>query len=112
MRARRRIWRHLRGRTDVPLLLDTRMGGLVGEIHVVRSGSPIEEREYRRTLHRDDEALREACTARSISFNTAGIAAQVGSLLRSHLLGAPLPRHVVVDHHMRLVLVDGRAVAA
>jgi len=112
MRARRLIWKHLRGRTDVPLLLDARMGGLVGEVHVVRPGSPIEARVYRCTLHRDDEALREPCTARSISFNTAGIAAQVGSLVRSHLLGEPLPRHVVVDHHLRLVMVDGRAVAA
>lgn len=112
MRARRRLWRHLRGRSDLPLLLDARMGGLVGEIHVVHPGSPLEEREYRRTLHRDDEALREECTRRSISFNTSGIAAQVGSLVRCHLLGDPLPRHVVVDHHLRLLMVDGKAVAA
>jgi len=112
MRARRLIWRNLQGRADIPLLIDARMGGLVGEVHVVRPGSPIEAREYRRTLHRDDEALQEPCTARSISFNTAGIAAQVGSLVRSHLLGEPLPRHVVVDHHLRLVMVDGREVAA
>ena len=112
MRARRLIWRHLRGRSDIPLLFDARMGGLVGEVHVVRPGSPVEEREYQRTLHSDNEALRESCTARSISFNTAGIAAQVGSLVRSHLLGEPLPRHLVMDHHLRLVMVDGKAVAA
>lgn len=112
MRSRKQIWKYVRTRTDLPLLLDARMGGLVGEVHVVRPGSPIEERIYQRSLHRDDEAVQEPCTARSIGFNTAGIAAQVGSLVRSHLLGHPLPRHLVVDHHLRLLLVDGQEVAA
>ena len=111
MRSRRRIWNHLRGRREVEVYVDSRMGGLVGEIHVVRPGSPLEEASYRATLHRDDEALPERCTARSIAFNTMGIAAQVGSLVRGHLLGEPLPQHLVLDHHLRLVMTDGRAVA-
>ena len=111
MTARRRIWRHVRGNRDIALYADSRMGALVGQVLTVRPGSPIEEQAYRRTLHRDADALQEPCTARTVVFTVLGTSALVAGIVRAHVVGEPLPREVVQDFRLGALLVDGRAVA-
>ena len=111
MTARRRIWRHIRGNGEVPMYLDSRMGAMVGQVLTVRPGSPIEEHAYRRTLHRDADALQEPCTARTVVFTVLGTSALVAGIVRAHVVGETLPREVVQDFRLGALLVDGRAVA-
>jgi molybdopterin/thiamine biosynthesis adenylyltransferase len=112
MDARRRVWRYVRGRREVGLYIDSRMGALVGQVLTVHPGSPIEEQAYRRTLHSQQEALREPCTARSVIFTVLGISSLVAGLVRNHAVGEPIPREVVQDFRLGAMLVDGKAVAA
>ena len=111
MTARRRIWRHLRGRREVPIYIDSRMGALVGQVFTVHPGSPVEEQAYRRTLHSQQEALQEPCTARSVVFTVLGISALVAGIVRAHVVGEPIPREMVQDFHLGALLIEGRAVA-
>jgi len=112
MTARRHIWRRVRGRREIPLYLDSRMGALVGQVLTVHPGSPIEEQAYRRTLHSQQEALREPCTARSVIFTVLGIASIVAGVVRAHVVGETVPREVVQDYRVQAILVDGKEVAA
>ena len=111
MDDRRRVWRHVRGNRDIALYIDSRMGALVGQVITVHPGSPIEEQAYRRTLHSQQEALQEACTARSVIFTVLGISSIVAGIVRNHVVGEPVPREVVQDFRLGALLVDGRAVA-
>jgi len=111
MTARRRIWRHVRGRRVVPIYVDSRMGAMVGQVLTVHPGSPIEEQAYRRTLCSEQEALREPCTARSIIHTVLGISSIVAGLVRDHVVGEAIPREIVQDYRLGALLVDGRAVA-
>ena len=112
MTARRRIWRHVRGNRDITLYADSRMGAMVGQVLTVHPGSPIEEQAYRRTLHSQQEALQEPCTARSVIFTVLGIAAIVAGLVRAHVVGETIPHETVQDFRLGAILVDGKGVAA
>jgi len=111
MTARRRIWRHVHGRREVPIYIDSRMGAMVGQVLTVHPGSPIEEQAYRRTLHSQREALQEPCTARSVVFTVLGISALVAGIVRAHVVGEPVPRGTVQDFRLGALLVEGKAVA-
>jgi len=112
MTARRRIWRHVRGRREVPIYIDGRMGAMVGQVLTVHPGSPVEEHAYRQTLHSQQEALQEPCTARSVVFTVLGISALVASIIRAQAVGEPVPREIVQDFHLGALLVNGKGVAA
>ena len=112
MTARRAIWRHIRGRREIPIYVDARMGAMVGQVLAVHPGSPVEEHAYRRTLHSQQEALQEPCTARSVIFTVLGISALVAGVVRAHVVGDPVPREMVQDFHLGALLVDGEEVAA
>ena len=112
MTARRHIWRRVRGRREVDLYLDSRMGAMVGAVYMVHPGSPIEEQAYRRTLHSQQEALQEPCTARSVIFTVLGISSIVAGIVRNHVVGETVPREIVQDYRLGALLVDGKGVAA
>ena len=111
MDARRRVWRHVRGNRDIALYADSRMGAMVGQVLIVRPGSPIEEDVYRRTLHTQQEALQEPCTARSIVHTVLGISSIVAGIVRAHVVGEQVPREVTQDFRLGALLIEGRAVA-
>jgi len=112
MTARQRIWRHVRGRREISLYLDSRMGALVGQVLAVHPGSPVEEHAYRQTLHSQQDALQEPCTARSVVFTVLGIAALASGILRAHVVGEPIPGEMVQDFRLGALLVNGVEVAA
>jgi len=111
MTARRRIWKMIGRQSAVNLYIDCRMGAMVGRVFPVHPGSPMEERAYCRTLHRQSEALEEPCTARSIIFTVLGIASATAGIVRAHVMGMPVPHEITQDFQLNAVLVDGRAVA-
>ncbi len=112
MTARRRIWRHIRGRREIPLYVDSRLGALVAQVLTAHPGSPVEENAYRRTLHSQQEALQEPCTARSVVFTVLGVSALVAGIVRSYMIDEPIPREMVQDFRLGALLVDGVEVAA
>jgi len=111
MTARRRIWRHVRGRREIPIYVDARMGAMVGQVLTVHPGSPVEERAYRRMLHSQQAALQEPCTARSVVFTVLGISALVAGVVRAHLVGESVARETVQDFRLGALLVEGGEVA-
>jgi molybdopterin/thiamine biosynthesis adenylyltransferase len=111
MDARRRAWNHVRGRREVDLYIDSRMGALVGQVLTVHPSSPVEEEAYRRTLHRQSEALAEPCTARSIVFTVLGISSMVAGIVRDHVVGETIPHEIVQDFRLGAMLIDGKAAA-
>lgn len=93
---RTEIWSRLRGRRDVKLLVDARMGADVVEVHtLILDRDPHEL--YERSLHDPADSFREPCTRRSIASTALGAAAFVGSLLRAYVKGLDFPRRVVFD---------------
>jgi len=111
MTAPRRTWRGLSGRRDIPLYIDARKGAMVGQVLTVRPGGPIEELAYRRTLHSQSEALEEPCTARAVVFTVLGLSAIIAGLIRTHIVGETVPREVLQDFRLGVLMVDGRAAA-
>ena len=66
MRARAELWRQLRYRLDVKLLLDGRLGGEHIVLYSVNPSNPSDVSGYEATLHSDDQGEDLPCTARSI----------------------------------------------
>ena len=82
MLPRKRIWDSIKGKEDVQLFIDPRMGGRVARIYAVNPRSGIEE--YEKTLYTDDDSAPERCTERTIIYNVLGIASMVCKLVEDH----------------------------
>ena len=106
MASRRLIWDAVYFNPDVRLLVDARMGGLVSIVRPVHPLRPSEARAYERTLHSDDDAMPEPCSARAILFTVLAIASTVARLVRMELVGKELPREITQDHELGLLITS------
>jgi molybdopterin/thiamine biosynthesis adenylyltransferase len=85
MSARREIFDYCKAHTDsITLYVDTRMGGLEGQIYFVDMEDKKEIENYETSLFSDDQAVRQRCTERAIIFTVLGIV----SLLCCNLIKA------------------------
>ena len=82
MTPRKRIWDSIKGKEDVELFIDPRMGGRVARIYAVNPRSGIDD--YEKTLYKDDDSAPERCTERTIIYNVLGIASMVCKLIEDH----------------------------
>lgn len=105
MASRQVIWEAMRFDPSVGLFIDARMGGLVSIVRAVRPTSPADVRRYEASLHADDDAIQEPCTARAILFTVLALASTIARLVRAEVVGLELPREVVQDHALALQLV-------
>jgi len=105
MASRQVIWSAVRYDPAVRLFIDARMGGLVSIVRPVRPTNPCGVRRYETSLHADDEAIQESCTAMSILFTVLALASTIARLVRAEVVGLELPREVVQDHALALQLV-------
>ena len=105
MASRQVIWSAVRFDPAVSLFIDARMGGLVSIVRPVRPTNAGDVRRYEASLHGDDEAIQEACTARAILFTVLALASTIARLVRAEVVGLELPREVVQDHALALQLV-------
>ena len=105
MASRQLIWNAVRFDPGVRVFIDARMGGLVSIVRPVRPCDAGDVRRYEATLHADDDAVQEPCTARAILFTVLAIASTVARLVRLDLVGQELPREVVQDHALGLQIV-------
>lgn len=106
MASRALIWTAVRFNPRVRLLVDARMGGLVSTVRPVRPCEAGDVRRYESSLHSDQEAVQEPCSARAILFTVLAIASTVARLVRMELVGEPLPREITQDHHLGLLLTS------
>ena len=104
MASRAAIWESVRFNAGVQLFIDGRMGALVSIVLPVRPCDAGDVRRYERTLHTDDEAAPEPCSARAILFTVLAIASTVARLVRMELVGQQLPREITQDHQLGLLL--------
>lgn len=97
MLPRKRIWDEIKGKEDVKLFIDPRMGGRVARIYAVNPITGI--KEYEKTLYTDDEATPERCTERTIIYNVLGIASLICRKVEEHF-AEPIDgcREVILDY--------------
>jgi len=82
MTPRKRIWDAIKGKDEVELFIDPRMGGRTARIYAVNPKTGIEQ--YEKTLYHDDESTPEKCTERTIIYNVLGISSFVCKLIEDH----------------------------
>jgi len=98
MASRSGIWQGcVRYRAGIPLYVDARMGAEVCRVLTVNPVDPDEVRAYEATLHTDDDAAEDACTAQAIIYNTFAVAALVANQVKRYARGEPLERDVIFD---------------
>lgn len=97
MIPRKRIWDSIKGKDDVELFIDPRMGGRVARIFAVNPKTGIEK--YEKTLYSDDESAPERCTERTIIYNVLGIASMVCKTIEDYFKGEiKKSREVILDY--------------
>lgn len=73
MEARENIFRKALENPSIQFLIDCRMNALEGHIYTIDLKDSKQVEYYKSTLFKDDEAVQERCTARSILFTVLGI---------------------------------------
>jgi len=82
MLPRKRIWDSIKGKDDVELFIDPRMGAKTARIYLVNPKTGIES--YEKTLYTDDDGAPERCTERTIIYNVLGIAGMICRGIEKH----------------------------
>jgi molybdopterin/thiamine biosynthesis adenylyltransferase len=97
MEERKRIWKKIKNE-NVKFYIDTRMGGEVGEVLIVKPHDPDGITEYEKTLYDDKEALPLPCTAQSIIYNIWITAGVVGAVIKKIVKKEKkIPKRIIID---------------
>ena len=97
MTSRQEVWKRARFNPAIPLLIDARMGAEVARIYSIHPADADEVDFYEANLYPDDEAERLPCSARSIIYCPTVVAGLIALQVKSHALGTPLPREILLD---------------
>lgn len=98
MVSRRSIWEGgIRYRSGVELYIDARMGGEVSRIYSIHPADPDDVRAYELSLHSDDQAAEDPCTAQAVIYNAFAIAGLIANQVKKHVKAEPLDREVILD---------------
>ncbi len=104
---RRRIWGRLKGRRDISLLIDARMGAEILDLYALQPGTDFVA-AYERSLD-DGEPLREPCTERAVVYTVVGAAGFVASIVKAFARGEPFPRQLMCDFRHFLLRAESVA---
>lgn len=97
MAGRSKVWETVKFNPNVPLLIDARMGAEEGRVFAVNPADLDSIKHYESSLYSDDDAIELPCTAQSIIYNTFGMAALVGRLVKGFANGEDLPKELILD---------------
>jgi hypothetical protein len=97
MDSRKTIWKSVREKPDVRLLLDARMGLETLVVYAVRPQVRGDRVAYSQTLCTDAEALQEPCTARSICYTPLMAASVLCNMVKRYVNQEEMPRRVILD---------------
>lgn len=102
---RKEIWQTgIRNNPRVNLVIDARMGGEVGIIHVLRPTDPDHISWFESTLNKVPAPL--PCGAQAIIYATMGVAGIVACLVKKELCREKLPRTIICDFNQMTTMVD------
>lgn len=85
MKVRKQIWDAHKNHKDTKWLIDARMGGEQAILYAVNPNSPRDIRMYEKTLHTDEQAWQDPCTARATVFTGLLIAGMIAKTVRDCL---------------------------
>ena len=97
MEARAELWAKVKGNIRVPLLLDGRLGGQNIRLFAIKPSNPEDRAYYENSLHTDDEAVEDVCTAQSIIDVGFQVASLITRAVRLHLTEQPVEREVYMN---------------
>ena len=102
MKARKLIWRRLKGIPGVDLYIDARMGAEVGKLYSI---CPIQDvKLYQQSLHAAKEALHEPCTRRTIVYTVLGISAYICGHVKKFLAGESIKKELTIDFKLGMII--------
>ena len=94
MESRKLVFEKIKFNPEVELFIDARMSALAFEIYAV---NPYNTEIWERAYFDDSEASPLPCTAKSIIFNTFGIAAEIGNIICKFVNGDKYPKMIKKD---------------
>ncbi len=97
MESRKTIWKVVRLNPDVKLYLDARMGLETLVVYAVHPQIREERQAYVKSLHSDESATQEPCTARTICYTPLMASSILCSMVKRHVNGESIPLQVVLD---------------
>lgn len=97
MATRKAIYERLKPAYSVELYVEARMSAEMVRLYALRPCDPTVQATYEATLYSDEEADPAPCTSRAVAYNTAIIAGLIGSLVKKHLMGEPVPFEIILD---------------
>jgi hypothetical protein len=95
--ARRTIWRKMRFRPEVDLLIDGRMGAEVAHLFCVDPKAPIDVRRYGESLHDSEEVIQERCTAKSTLYCAGAVASHIAGTVARFVNNEPFKKEAILD---------------
>jgi hypothetical protein len=108
MESRMTIWRSVREKADVRLLLDARMGLETLIMYAVRPQVREDRVVYSQSLVPDDQTLQEPCTARTVCYTPLMAAAVLCNLVKRFVNDEEMPRRVILDLATFTLLTEPR----
>lgn len=108
MESRLTIWRSVRDKPDVRLLIDARMGLETLIVWTVRPQVREDRVTYSQSLVPDDQALQEPCTARAICYTPLMSASIICNLVKRYANDEEMPRRIVLDLTTFTLLTEPR----
>jgi len=97
MQSRKTIWKSVRHQQQVQLYLDARMGLETLIVHTIRPQVREDRIRYSQTLHSDQNALQEPCTARTICYTPLMEASVICNLVKRYVNNEVVPSQIVLD---------------
>lgn len=98
MASRKEIFEYAKKDKGITLFIDTRMGGLEGQIYFIDMEDKKEIANYEASLFSDEQAVRERCTERAIIYTVLGMASFLCcNLVKAIIQPEQMRNYVVCD---------------
>ena len=108
MESRKIIWKSVREKSDVRLLIDARMGLETLVVWTVRPQVREDRVAYSQSLVPDDQTLQEPCTARTVCYTPLMASSILCSLVKRFVNVEEMPRRVILDLVTFTLMVEPR----
>jgi hypothetical protein len=108
MESRMTIWRSVREKAHVRLLLDARMGLETLIVFAIRPQVREDRVVYSQSLVPDNQALQEPCTARTVCYTPLMAASIICNAIKRYVNDEEMPRRIVLDLATFTLMVDPR----
>ncbi len=104
MKVRKQIFNACKKNKNIQLFIDTRMGGLEGQIYFIEMNKKKEIKNYEKTLFTDEQASQLRCTERSIIFTVLGIVSFVCNQIVKALNEEKIRNYIVLDYKIQQMI--------